>query len=186
MGRSSRCFLLLAASLLATATLAGCGGSSKEDESDDDGGIQPPADDLCGLSASVSGAYTASRDFTACQGFWFDGTELHVGFGLGQSDWLVDLDIGPVTAGQTATSVPAIVGVSVLDESNGGSWETAEGSCTVDVTLFEAGEDPFFGPGYRVAGEGRCSGPATPTGTEEPVGDVIIAPFQVHFFATTE
>ncbi len=173
--------------LAAIMLLVGCGSSGGDDGSDnDDDGIQPPGDDLCGLSASVSGAYTASRDFVACQGFWYDAylSSLHVSFGLGESNWLMGFDIRPIAAEQTATAVPAIVDVSVIEGDSGRHWATEEGSCTVDVTRFESGEDPFFGPGYHVAGEGRCSAPARPTGIDQPMGDLIIDPFQFHFFAT--
>ncbi|EYF07323.1 Hypothetical protein CAP_0802 [Chondromyces apiculatus DSM 436] len=170
--------------LLATAMLAGCGGS--DDEGDGGGNTEPGDDELCGLSASVSGGHTASRDFDTCAGFALYGDSLSVSFGAFGSDWNIGFDIGPVTPGQTATGVPTIVRVGLTGDNVGTSWETEEGSCTVDLTRFEAGEDDFFGPGYRVAGEGRCSGPARPLESEMTVEDVTVAPFEIFFFATTE
>ncbi|EYF07322.1 hypothetical protein [Chondromyces apiculatus] len=171
----------VAAVILATAMLAGCVGSDAEGDGGGDGD-GPPTDEVCGLSASVSGAYTATGDFNYCTGFYLQEDTLSVTFGAAGSEWDISFDIGPVTPGQTATGVPTIVQVSLTGDKFGTSWETEEGSCTVDLTRFDEAEDEFFGPGYDVAGEGRCSGPAKPTGTDQAEGDVTITPFELFFY----
>lgn len=195
--RSTR-LLHLAAALLAALALAGCGSSRDDSDDSDDvddtgstgstgstGGPPPGEDDLCSFTTSLSGAYTASQELHGCGNFWLDGSRLSVYFGgYNESAWQIELEIEPVTPGQTGAAIPALLGIEVTEGDVSRSWGTGPASCTVDLTRFEAGEDDFFGPGHHIAGEGRCSTPAKPTGSDEAMGEVTIAPFQFRFFAT--
>jgi hypothetical protein len=175
--------LQLAASLLAALALAGCGGS--DDEDDGGSGDAPPDGGYdCTMDVGVSGAVTGTTHFNGCSNFYLESGQLTVNYIDFELDWSVTLDIGPVTADTPATGVPAEVGVIVQPEQGELQRFTAASTvCTVDLTVFEAVEDEFFGPGHNVKGEGRCSGPAAADTSTAAMGEVTIAPFQFQFFA---
>ncbi len=154
------------------ALLIGCG---PVDEKDGNNGVdEEPNDETCALQISLGGTVTKDLDWNSQNGCGgaTSGSLVTMTFGvLGDETVFIG---GSGAAGELATDVDAYVTYRAGEDE----WTAQD--CTYDVTRNELVEsDPEFGDQYAMAGEGSCSGIATPTGGdaegELEVGDFTFA-----------
>ncbi|HQR25129.1 MAG TPA: hypothetical protein PL152_01435 [Steroidobacteraceae bacterium] len=91
----------------------------------------------------------------------------------GQGPLLVVIGMGPLRAGENATSVPA--NITLVREGSGRFFATqGDDKCSVD----EVQQVPVFGNGhtYRITGRGYCTQPARAVGGE---GVVVVSRFDL-------